>query len=203
MPAEWLDRHDASQTGSGSVVDGFDVTFHLFGEQRMPSLLGIRQFASKKHVFVNSKEYPASCVESFLDGNPFEELAVSPWDARSVHDSIIHHAKPLPANTRIGINLTGGTKMMFTGALSAARALALSRSILTAAIIADLCRQSFPGSYQADRFNRRLPDPERERIEGIGKGFANRDAGRSPSPDRHVVEKSYEDRALLQEVARV
>lgn len=123
LPAEWLDRHDASQTGSGSVVDGFDVTFHLFGEQRMTSLLGIRQFASKKHVFVNSKEYPASCVESFLDGNPFEELAVSPWDARSVHDSIIHHAKPLPANTRIGINLTGGTKMMFTGALSAARAL--------------------------------------------------------------------------------
>lgn len=47
LPAEWLDRHDASQTGSGSVVDGFDVTFHLFGEQRMPSLLGIRQFASK------------------------------------------------------------------------------------------------------------------------------------------------------------
>jgi hypothetical protein len=123
LPAEWLERHDASQTGTRGGADGFDVTFHLFGEQRMPSLLGIRQFESKKHVFVNSKEYPASCVEAFLDGRPFEELPVSPWDARSVHEKIIHHAKPLPPHTRIGINLTGGTKMMFTGALSAARAL--------------------------------------------------------------------------------
>lgn len=123
LPAEWLERHDASQTKARGAPDGFDVTFHLFGEQRMPSLLGIRQFESKKHVFVNSKEYPATCVEAFLDGTPFEELPVSPWDARSVHETIIRHAKPLPPNARIGINVTGGTKMMFTGALSAARAL--------------------------------------------------------------------------------
>ncbi|CAB3910185.1 hypothetical protein LMG26846_04969 [Achromobacter insuavis] len=123
LPAEWLERHNASQTAARGVTDGFDVTFHLFGEQRMPSLLGIRQFESKKHVFVNSKEYPATCVKAFLDGRPFEELPVSPWDARAVHEKIIHHAKPFAANARIGINLTGGTKMMFTGALSAARAL--------------------------------------------------------------------------------
>lgn len=123
LPAEWRERHDASQTKARGAPDGFDVTFHLFGEQRMPSLLGIRQFESKKHVFVNSKEYPASCIEAFLGGSPFEELPVSPWDARSVHETIIRHAKPLPPNARIGINLTGGTKMMFTGALSAARAL--------------------------------------------------------------------------------
>lgn len=123
LPAEWLERHHTSRTGTRDAVDRFDVTFHLFGEQRMPALLGIRQFASKKHVFVNSKEYPASCVEAFLDGSTFEELAISPWDARSVHEKIVHHAKPLPANARIGINLTGGTKMMFAGALSAARVL--------------------------------------------------------------------------------
>jgi len=123
LPAEWRERHDASQTKARGVADGFDVTFHLFGEQRMPSLLGIRQFESKKHVFVNSKEYPAACIAAFLDGRPFEELAVSPWDARAVHQKIIDHAKPLAPTARIGINLTGGTKMMFTGALSAARAL--------------------------------------------------------------------------------
>ncbi|WP_413674425.1 Card1-like endonuclease domain-containing protein [Massilia cellulosiltytica] len=123
LPAEWLERHNASQTAARGVTDGFDVTFHLFGEQRMPSLLGIRQFESKKHVFVNSKEYPATCIKAFLDGRPFEELPVSPWDARAVHEKILHHAKPFAANARIGINLTGGTKMMFTGALSAARAL--------------------------------------------------------------------------------
>jgi hypothetical protein len=123
LPAEWLDRHEARQSAAGDAIDGFDVTFHLFGEQRMPSLLGIRQFESKKHVFVNSKEYPATCLQAFLDGRSFEELPVSPWDARSVQDMIVRHAKPLPSGARIGINLTGGTKMMFTGALSAARAL--------------------------------------------------------------------------------
>jgi hypothetical protein len=123
LPAEWLDRHSARQSAAREATDGFDVTFHLFGEQRMPSLLGIRQFESKKHVFVNSKEYPAAGLLAFLDGRLFEELPVSPWDARSVHDAITRHARSLPPGTRLGINLTGGTKMMFTGALSAARAL--------------------------------------------------------------------------------
>lgn len=123
LPAEWLERHRVTQSAIRNASDGLDVTFHLFGEQRMPALLGIRQFESKHHVFVNSPEYPAKCMKAFLKGSRFDELPVDPWDARAVRESIIRHAEALPANSRIGINLTGGTKLMFTGAMAAARAL--------------------------------------------------------------------------------
>ncbi len=123
LPAEWLERHGAKQKATRESADGFDVTFHLFGEQRMPSLLAIRQFESKCHIFVNSKEYPAVCMRAFIGGDGFDELPVDPWDARAVCEQIICCAGKLPANARIGVNLTGGTKLMFAGALSAARAL--------------------------------------------------------------------------------
>jgi len=123
LPSEWLERHGANQKATRDAVNGFDVTFHLFGEQRMPSLLGIRQFESNRHVFVNSKEYPASCMRPYLHGREFDELPVDPWDALAVREQIIRYAAHLPVNSRIGVNLTGGTKLMFAGALSAARAL--------------------------------------------------------------------------------
>lgn len=123
LPVEWLEQNGVNKEEARDVDGGFDVTFHLFGEQRMPSLLGIRQFNSKRHVFVNSKEYPAGCMRSFIGEDGFDELPVDPWDARSVHQKILLYAGNFPANSRIGINLTGGTKLMFTGALSAARAL--------------------------------------------------------------------------------
>ncbi|MDN6856782.1 DUF1887 family CARF protein [Pseudomonas sp. CAN2814] len=123
LPAEWLERHGASQTAIGNVHEGFAVTYHLFGEQRMPSLLGIRQFASDRHVFVNSQDFPATCMHAFIQEADFDELPVDPWDAKDVHERIIAHARTLPPGARIGVNLTGGTKLMFAGALSAARAL--------------------------------------------------------------------------------
>jgi hypothetical protein len=123
LPAEWLERHGANQKATRDAINGFDVTFHLFGEQRMPALLGIRQFESRRHIFVNSKDYPARCMRAFIRGGGFDELPVDPWDASAVREQMIRHAAKLPANARIGVNLTGGTKLMFAGALAAARVL--------------------------------------------------------------------------------
>lgn len=123
LPIEWLDRYGVKKKAMRDATNGFDVIFHLFGEQRMPSLLGIRQFESNRHVFVNSEEFPATCMRAFIHDGEFDELSVDPWDARVVHNQIIRHAEKLPTGAGIGINLTGGTKLMFAGALSAARAL--------------------------------------------------------------------------------
>lgn len=123
LPSEWLERHGASRAAIRDVSSGFDLTFHLFGEQRMPSLLGIRQFQSTHHVFVNSKDYPARCMRAFTPNGEFEELPVDPWNACTVREQILQAARRAPTNARIGVNLTGGTKLMFAGALSAARAL--------------------------------------------------------------------------------
>ena len=124
LPAEWLERHRAKQEAIRDIPNGFDVTFHLFGEQRMPALLSIRQFESAHHIFVNSKDYPATCMQAFLGTRELHELFVDPWDDRAVHERISELGKQFPEKTRIGINLTGGTKLMFAGALSAARELA-------------------------------------------------------------------------------
>jgi hypothetical protein len=123
LPAEWLERHSAKQEVIRDIARGFDVTFHLFGEQRMPALLSIRQFESAHHIFVNSKDYPATCMQAFLSTRELHELSVDPWDDRAVHERITELAKQFPEKTRIGINLTGGTKLMFAGALAAAREL--------------------------------------------------------------------------------
>ncbi len=123
LPAEWLERHSAKQEVILDIPSGFDVTFHLFGEQRMPALLSIRQFESAHHIFVNSKDYPATCMQAFLGARELHELSIDPWDDRAVHERITELAKQFPEKTRIGINLTGGTKLMFAGALSAAREL--------------------------------------------------------------------------------
>jgi len=123
LPAEWLERHGANQKATQDSTNGFDVIFHLFGEQRMPALLGIRQFESRQDIFVNSKEYPAKCMRALIGGGGFDELTVDPWDASAVREQIIRRAEKFPANARIGVNLTGGTKLMFAGALAAARAL--------------------------------------------------------------------------------
>lgn len=123
LPVEWLERHGVKQQSLQDAADGFDVTFHLFGEQRMPALLSIRQFESEHHIFVNSKDYPATCMQAFLGVRELHELFIDPWDDRAVHDRITELAKQFPEKTRIGINLTGGTKLMFAGALAAAREL--------------------------------------------------------------------------------
>lgn len=123
LPTEWLKRHGAKQDMIRDIPSGFDVTFHLFGEQRMPALLSIRQFESEHHVFVNSKDFPATCMQPFLGSRDLNELSVDPWDEQAVHKRIANFAKHFPEKTRIGINLTGGTKLMFAGALSAAREL--------------------------------------------------------------------------------
>lgn len=123
LPTEWLERHGAKKEAIQDVTKGFDVMFHLFGEQRMPALLGIRQFEADHHIFLNSKDYPADCMRIFLDGRSFYEIPVDPWDDRAIHEKITQIVKSFSTSTRIAINLTGGTKLMFAGALAAAREL--------------------------------------------------------------------------------
>ena len=124
LPQEWLEWHGMRVNATGSDDKEFDIVFHLFGEQRMPSLLGILQFPSKRHVFVNSKDYPARrAMERFVGNAEFGELLVDPFDPKGVRRKILAVTDRMPQNFRIGFNLTGGTKLMYAGALAACRKL--------------------------------------------------------------------------------
>lgn len=121
LPHEWLEWHTRALPEKSEQIEKFDAVFHLFGEQRMPSLLGINQFQTKDHVFVNSTDFPASVMKQFIGESGFYELAVDPYDPERVKTKILGIIEALPSSYRIGFNLTGGTKLMYAGALAACR----------------------------------------------------------------------------------
>jgi len=121
LPSEWLEWHSRQLGKEGNDDSQYDVLFHLFGEQRMPSLLGVLQFKSKKHVFINSKQYPAGVMKQFMDGAAFDEFSVDPYDPRKVKETVLEYLEKLPPKSKIGFNLTGGTKLMYAGALAACK----------------------------------------------------------------------------------
>ena len=121
LPNEWLEWHGRQVKKTNADIDQYDVIFHLFGEQRMPSLLGVIQFVSRKHIFVNSPEFPADVMRQFIGDAEYGEIAVDPYDPENVRATILDIIERMPANAKIGFNLTGGTKLMYAGALAACR----------------------------------------------------------------------------------
>ena len=121
LPSEWLEWHGKQVMTTSDCPEQYDVIFHLFGEQRMPALFGITHFSSKKHVFVNSEQFPADVMRQFIDDEQFDEISVSPFDPENVRSVIVKHIESFPSNARIGFNLTGGTKLMYAGAFSACK----------------------------------------------------------------------------------
>jgi len=121
LPNEWLEWHGRNLSVDGKHLSSYDVIFHLFGEQRMPSLLGILQFESSKHVFINSKQYPAKVMKQFLGNAEFDEFTIDPYNPLEIRETILEYLEKLPSNMKIGFNLTGGTKLMYAGAIAASK----------------------------------------------------------------------------------
>ena len=121
LPNEWLEWHGRQVRTTNTESDQYDVIFHLFGEQRMPNLLGVIQFSSKKHIFVNSAQFPADVMKQFLGEAEYGEIAVDPYDPENVRSTILNLIEKMPADAKVGFNLTGGTKLMYAGALAACR----------------------------------------------------------------------------------
>lgn len=120
LPEQWIEWHGKEIVNTNHGAN-YDVIFHLFGEQRIPSLLGIRQFDSKKHVFINSKQYPAKVMKQFLGNAEFDEFTIDPYDPSKIKETILEYLEKAPTCKKIGFNLTGGTKLMYAGALAASK----------------------------------------------------------------------------------
>ena len=119
LPYGLLDSSGIKHKTVKSLNPTFDAVFHLFGEQRIPSVLGINQFKSKMHIFINSKKYPATIMKKFIGSAQYKELSVNPFDPKNIELEILKTISELPTAKHIGFNLTGGTKLMFAGALAA------------------------------------------------------------------------------------
>lgn len=121
LPAEWLEQYGQQVRPHTGDPSHFDAIVHLSGIQRMPGLLGIRQFHCGQHIFVTSKNYPTDVMKRFIDSSQWRELYVAPYDPVDVQKVISDYLKNFSSHARIGFNLTGGTKLMYAGAYAACR----------------------------------------------------------------------------------
>lgn len=121
LPEEWLEWNAVQACRMDNSFVPFDVCFHLFGDQRLPTYWGMRQYQCKKHVIITSEEYSVDCLKPFLSGAKIDILRVDPYNPEDVRSKILQYVKARPEISQIGFNLTGGTKLMYAGAISACR----------------------------------------------------------------------------------
>lgn len=120
LPAEWRCWHARRIFNAVPTKQKWDVVYHLFGEQRIPALVGITKLQAHKHVFITSLQYPGECMKPYIGDADFEELRIDAHDWDNIRDAINGHINKLSPHAEIAFNLTGGTKIMYAGALEIA-----------------------------------------------------------------------------------
>lgn len=109
--------------GDPAVPEGqsYDLVIHLVGEQPMPALFGMRQFPASKTKFLTTEAYKDTTKWlAQAVGIPHEPIVVSdPFDQEKTRAAIAHEVAKLPAGSTVAVNTTGGTKLMFNGAMAA------------------------------------------------------------------------------------
>ena len=60
-------------------------------------------------------------MKQFLEGADFDEFSIDPYDPRKVKETIVDYLEKLPPKQKVGFNLTGGTKLMYAGAMAACK----------------------------------------------------------------------------------
>lgn len=100
----------------------FDAIIHLLGtDTNLPQYFSMIQFPSKNHYFITSAEskrleaLKRLCPEDSFAGVKVVDAFNMDHSRKAVADII----RIFPASARIGVNLTGGTKLMFAGAINA------------------------------------------------------------------------------------
>ena len=121
LPSEWLAWNGKLSSLIKGEAPGYDVCFHLFGEQRLPSYWCVKQYECRKHVFLTTQGYQPEYLKPFLSESEFDILYVPPYDPEAMRVLLLRYIDKLPSNARLLFNLTGGTKLMYAGALAACR----------------------------------------------------------------------------------
>ena len=122
LPEAWTGWQEEQPCAFNPFEAEYDVVFHLYGEQRMPVFFGINQIKTKKHVFVTSPQFPTEIYTPYLASAKKAVLDVSPFAPDDVKTKICACVGAFPKDARVAFNLTGGTKLMYAGALAACKA---------------------------------------------------------------------------------
>lgn len=121
LPDDWTGWKAEKKCAFEPFDTEYDIVFHLYGEQKMPVFWGIRQIKARKHIFVTSPQYSVVPFQRSIERLRSSVLLVSPFDPQNVESAIQVEANKYPKNAKIAFNLTGGTKLMYAGALAASK----------------------------------------------------------------------------------
>ena len=119
LPKELLSA--AIHAPQGANAGGYDLVIHLLGEQTIPVFFGMRQFSAKEHLLLTTKEYEAQAhrLATTTATRLAPVVVPDPFKPADTRKAITKQVAELAPGAKVAVNMTGGTKLMFAGALSA------------------------------------------------------------------------------------
>lgn len=127
LPRSLLDTAIGAPATSGPTGGQYDLVIHLLGEQVMPIFFALRQFPGGRHVVVTTREYldEVQRLSKITEVEPGPTIINNPFRPADTRKAIAGLVEAMPPDSRVAVNMTGGTKLMFAGALSASWELGL------------------------------------------------------------------------------
>ncbi|KQY62392.1 Card1-like endonuclease domain-containing protein [Nocardioides sp. Root140] len=121
LPKTLLNSSIGARSAPERASRDYDVVLHLLGEQTIPVFFGMRQFQAERNIILTTKEYePVALRLATVAGiEPGPVIISDPFKPAATRKAISEQIENLAPGARVAVNMTGGTKLMFAGALSA------------------------------------------------------------------------------------
>jgi hypothetical protein len=121
LPKALLDTSISASARPEAESPEYDLVIHLLGEQTIPVLFGMRQFQTEHNIILTTKEYEAAArrLAKVAGIAPNPVIVPDPFKPADTRKAITKQVNKRPGDAKIAVNMTGGTKLMFAGALSA------------------------------------------------------------------------------------
>ena len=121
LPQALLSASLGASGEPGTASRHYDVVLHLLGQQTIPVFFGMRQFDADTNIILTTSEYhsvaDALAMSARISSAPV--IIPDPFKPAATRKAIAEQVDLLPADAKVAVNMTGGTKLMFAGALSA------------------------------------------------------------------------------------
>ena len=121
LPVTLLNSAINPPTQTVSSLKDYDLVIHLLGEQTIPVLFGVRQFHSKNHMILTTREFESEArrLAKAIGISTTPVVIPDPFKPADTRRAVAKQVGKLIDGARVAVNMTGGTKLMFAGALSA------------------------------------------------------------------------------------
>lgn len=121
LPTSLLSPSVGGTGSDGLTASDYDLVIHLLGEQVMPIFFALRQFMAKRHVILTTRDYfdEVDRLARVTEVEPDPVVIGDPFKPADTKKAIAALVGSMPSEAKVAVNMTGGTKLMFAGALNA------------------------------------------------------------------------------------